>query len=153
MTANTESVISPDQQTAIATWIGKAAPIMLLADWSIVIGAEPPDSPGSWADTNMTGSYYEALIRINARLLNEPETRIREVLIHELVHLHHTDLRPALLECIAPGNPETERLLEATVDRYVERMVDQLARVIANHTTLPSLAPILKATPAEGVTA
>lgn len=143
--------LAPAQREALAGWLRLVADTLWLRDWTIIVDDEAPDEP--WANVRPTESYGDALIKIDASLLNETQLTIERVLVHELLHLHHGDLLLALRDATASADGAIQAMAEATVRRYVERMVDNLAKVIVASVPLPPLDDILAAAPTHDVVA
>lgn len=135
------------QHEAVATWLRQAADQLLLADWEILLERGHPDAPEAWATTHPQGSYHRAWIRVGADLLLESPAYLARALVHELVHLHHGDLKADLEDALTAvgAGPEVRALAAQVVVRHVEHLVDQVARIIAAGVKLPSVEPLRKA--------
>jgi hypothetical protein len=132
--------LTPAQRDGIGQWIREAADAHLhLKDWEFFIPTDPPNGAAAWADTTPTSSYNQARIRVSPDLLLEPQGVIKRALVHELVHLHHKDLLEALEDALASVADSTQQFAVATVLRYIEHMVDTLARVVCDAVDFPDV--------------
>ncbi len=144
-----ERALSPDQRQAAQLWLREMADRLLLQDWWISVGARPPEGFDHDAEVEVIGSHQEAIIYLDARMFSEPDrpAYVAKIMIHELVHLHHSDMNDALADLVVDLGDTLAKLHELTLSRYRERLVDNIARAIVGAVGHPDLDPLFDAEP------
>ena len=122
--------ISEAQCAAIQLWVDAAKIVMHLKDWDIQVHTGEPEE-GAWASIDLVGSYRQAVMTVAPKLLRQPDPVVVHTLVHELTHLHHGDINGAMVEAVESVDPAIKAIVLGVLDRYVERMVDQISKVIA----------------------
>lgn len=139
--------MSPAQRSAVATWLRAAADVLLLADWELVVDDEGPEE-AAWASVEIVGAHMEGFFRFNAEALRQPPEVVTSVLLHELVHCLHADIRAAVLDALDNADETTTKYVTSTLERHVERFTQQVARILARyHSNLPDITPVIDAEP------
>ena len=123
----------------LTTYVRRLADEMGLGNWKINVTSGTPENPEpfAFAETTVWGERFQGDILLNRDWHPTSKEELREILVHELLHLHLTDLDHAFYA--------TETLLgkptyAVAVDRYRtdrEKAVQQIARFWAPHLPLP----------------
>lgn len=145
--SDNEPVMSGAQREALGTWCRKVMNRLRLTDHALIVLPEPPerdpvDDVAPWASVTCS-PYPQSTLRVDATLFGEDTRLIEQKLLHEIVHMYHGDMIPAVLEMI--DDEGDSKRAEVVLRRYVEHMVDQVSRVIQEKVDLPPIGPILKA--------
>ena len=74
-------------RATVQAWINKAAPIVGLAEWKITVAADAA-AEDAWADIEPHSTDPRATLRIGSSFEEQSANRQREILTHELMHLH-----------------------------------------------------------------
>lgn len=138
----TRSTMTEAQRSGVEAWLVEAAKVLRLTDWDIMVDDGPTTDVDTWAETEPVHSYPAAVIRVNPLLLDQPDEEILRSLVHELVHLYHADMIEALQDSLHGLDEERAEIIERTVRRYLERLVDSVARLVSRTVPLPSLDEI-----------
>lgn len=140
-------VMSEAQRSAVFAWLRAGADVLGLDQWELIVDTEPPPrDTGALADTTITGPYRQAVIRVMGDALLDSDWRIGTALTHELVHLLHGDVLDALGEQTEHLDAGDARRIEKVVRRYIEALVDNVARAVYRAGIMPSLDTIRAAT-------
>lgn len=117
-------------------YLNDALPLLNLKQWTVKVSDDlPPDD--AWADVEASTNLWEATIRISNDLFKEKPEKQRQVLAHELMHLHYASVERAVetLEHVL-GNQAYE-ILEKLWDTETERAADAVSCVVAVILPLP----------------
>lgn len=141
--------MSEAQREAVEYWVHRAQAPLLLADWEIVVEPDPPADHDADAEILPVGQSKRARMRVSAELFAEDILYQRQVLVHEMVHLHCWDLDETLG---AMTKDETEGAWAQTAERQIHVLVDQIARLLCSSgLDLPSMGGLGRALPLDPV--
>ncbi len=135
--------ITNDQRAALTDWLRTTADEMRLRDWVIHVDPDPPSDEHAWAETRIVESYHRATISVSGFLLDEcSDAEIAQSLIHELLHIHHGDIIPAVKDAAESADPTVQAFIDKTLVRYIERMVEQLSVLLVGLVDYPPIKPL-----------
>lgn len=140
---------SPAQIEAVGAWMRETMDLLQLRDWSLLVMPDPPegaDGEEAWATVTCT-PYRQSELRVSADLLRCHASVIERALVHEIVHMYHADMMEAVWEVADKAEPGCFDIGQLVLVRYVERMVDQVARVLVEHVDLPPVTAMSTAEP------
>lgn len=136
-------VLRKKQRKAVGAWLREVADLIGLRDTMIKVSHGPaPDD--AWASCTPTYAQPEAIIKVHPEALEETPDDLARILVHELLHIHHGDLKLDLDEALEGCDPVQARWVMQVVVSNVEVLVDSLARVIVARVDLPSTDEIRK---------
>jgi len=121
----------------LSAYVRRLANEMGLGGWKVNIASGVTDSNTAYAETTIWDERFQGDILLNRDWHPTSKEELREIVVHELVHLHLADLDHALyaMETLL-GKPA----YAVAVDRYRtdrEKAVQQIARFWAPHLLLP----------------
>ena len=76
------------QQKQILAYLRECANLMALRDWVLILGSEPPDDAAAAASVTPTWGRKHACFRFCSDFWGFSREVQREIVCHELVHLH-----------------------------------------------------------------
>jgi hypothetical protein len=130
--------VSPERELLI-NYVMQIQRQMLLTEWRVYLSDNPPDENAvASMEFTDTGSA-EALLRVSESFWTRTPAMQRETIVHELLHVMTHDLLESIGSMKSSGYvPAGAGLMfEDLIGRTEERLVDRLARVIAEDFALP----------------
>lgn len=124
------------QRDQVSDYLNKFKDDVNLRQWTFKIGSDvPPDD--AWADVDISQHLWMVTIRISDDFFNENPKHQREILAHELTHVHYATVE-RLVETLKKtlGEP-TYHMFERLWDVEVERAADSLAIPLSKALPLP----------------
>lgn len=121
-------------------YIHKLQNQLQMIEWRIYLELEPPEGPDAVASVHIfDNGSAEAWIRVAERFWDQSPDQQREAIVHELLHVMTHDL---LISGRILGETdyiplEVQDMANRALQRAEERVVDRLARVIAEDFALP----------------
>jgi hypothetical protein len=111
---------------------------MLLGHWKLILWRKRPSGADENAAAGVVcqGSGHQAFIFLNEEFDAATRTEQREVIVHELVHLHLFPMRDHLHKQFGDWTDAWPVLRDAHLS-HEEYAVDDLARIIAPSLPLP----------------
>lgn len=120
---------------------------MALGHWTVRIVWEYPDrdlgAGNIQAEIEPIEGRYLACLRLGEGFWELDPAKTREVIVHELLHLHHSAVTDAIdrgRTKLLLGEP-AHAILSDVVDREAELMVDALTSVLVEHMPEPKAWP------------
>lgn len=123
----------------LATYINETAAALGLADWHFTIEAEPAKE-GTYAQVNPVMGQRRAWLRFAVEVFDQSAERLREVIVHELMHCHVDRMDTAFHAAVDAGlGPQAEAVAVANWESVLEDAVDNIATAIAMFLPVPPL--------------
>jgi len=125
--------VTASDQIALTLYVREIADRFGLKDWEFDVDREPTDSVYDATTSTTSGKKYAVLwFRYDVRLWKLE--RLREVVLHELLHWHLAGADAAIQMDILPEDDPRYKLFE----RFLEYSIDGIATAIAPHYPLIS---------------
>lgn len=142
-----QQVPSRARQDAIGSYIGDLKSRMNLGHWTVRIMWEHPeralDGSEIQAEIEQIEGRYLAVLRLGEGFWDFDPSQVREVVVHELLHLHHMRVSSLTdwgrLNKLV-GDP-AHVMIKDNLDRELELMVDTLTSVLVEHMPLAEKWP------------
>lgn len=110
---------------------------MNLRQWNIKVADDlPPDD--SWADVEVSQNLWSATIRLSNDFFKESPEHQREILAHELSHVHYASLERLVETLEKILGDQAYRILESLWDIESERAADSIAVPLGRLLPLPN---------------
>ena len=121
----------------LTEYVNRLAALMGLSNWHITIRSGAPDTADAWAETKVWERALRGDIVLNVDKRPDDRPHLREILVHELLHLHLADLDHAAqgVETVLGQSVYTVFYDRHSVDE--EKTVQQIARFWAPKLPLP----------------
>lgn len=127
-------------QKKVARYVWKLRGEMWLGIWSIDVLLEdyPGENSDSLATISPTNAQHRAELEIKPSVAEDGGERLRQTIVHELIHLYHRDASDVLrLSLPKELSTSAYTLLWEAFRQATELMVDDMARAWAEHLSLP----------------
>ena len=132
------------QGLALAAYIATLLPTLRLSHWQVKVQPEPA-SEGHEASVSCTEDRYIAAIRVSQEFWTLPPETQRNVITHELIHVHNSQVDDAVILARKPLGEQAWALFWGSYAHADEYATDALAAVLAPFLPLPELPPAEKA--------
>lgn len=120
-------------------YIGVVRDALRMQGWDIVLFTEPTELEDTWAETWQSYNHQTTNIKIGRTLLQQKPTRIRNTLVHELVHAQHRDVSILWEGCTVNNSeiPERDsRSWNSDFTMHMERLVSWVTQRIEDSVPL-----------------
>jgi hypothetical protein len=110
---------------------------MNLRQWNIKVADDlPPDD--SWADVEVSQNLWTATIRLSNDFFKESAEHQREILAHELSHVHYASVERLVETLEKILGDQAYKILESLWDIESERAADSIAVPLGRLLPLPN---------------
>ena len=127
-----------DKWDALEEYLAALQSALHAAEWRVSVAREASDVD-AWADINPSEVAYTAELRVSHDFWVQSPKRQREVLTHEVVHLLTARLDQTVEALEEPLGKVAWAIFDRHYEMATERVVDQLAIVLAERLPLPEL--------------
>lgn len=121
-------------RTQFKAWVEEAR-LLLASEWEVEVKFEcAPDqeADGNNAAIGVHGDYLRATLYCNPPSLNRSEARVKRTAYHEILHLALNDLDDAAKLAGRQLATQASSLHMEVHNKELERVIDRLARVLAD---------------------
>lgn len=119
------------------SYVQELANLMGLPHWAITIRFEERSSSDAHAEVSRTDGALRAELWLEEKFTALPRSRQRQVIVHELMHLHTADLQ-GLLDAARKQMERSEGRLWKTVTSAAEELlVDSVAEAWSSSLPMP----------------
>lgn len=126
----------PDRDKLLQGYIDAVAAVMLLRDWRITFDPAVHPDDDAEAEVN-TNDGCVAMLYVHSVFWAKTPSEQREIIVHELGHLHTSRLRDAVV-LLERAVPETSfKVFRAMLSDADEHAVQMFARILAPAIQLP----------------
>ena len=125
------------ERDRVRDYLGKIKDDMNLRQWTIKVSDDlPPDD--SWADVEVSQNLWTATVRISNDFFKESPEHQREILAHELSHVHYGSLERLVESLDKILGDQAYKILEHLWDIESERAADSIAVPLGRSLPLPN---------------
>ena len=119
-----------------SAYLNDALPLFNLKQWTVKVSDDlPPDD--SWADVEASSNLWEATIRVSNDLFKEKPEKQRQILAHELMHLHYASVERVVDTLEHTLGSQAHEIVEKIWDVETERAADAISCVVDKLLPLP----------------
>jgi hypothetical protein len=124
------------QRDQVCDYLNRVKDEANLRQWIFKVGNDvPPDD--AWADVEISQHLWTVTIRISDDFFNESSKHQREVLAHELTHVHYATVERLVEALRKTLGDSSYHMFERLWDIEVERAADSLAIPLSEALPLP----------------
>lgn len=117
-------------------YLNDALPLLNLKQWTVKVSDDlPPDD--AWADIEASTNLWEATIRVSNDLFKEKPEKQRQILAHELMHLHYASVERVVDTLEHTLGSQAYEIIEKVWDVETERAADAISCVVDKLLPLP----------------
>lgn len=117
-------------------YLNDALPLLNLKQWTVKVSDDlPPDD--AWADIEASTNLWEATIRVSNDLFKEKPEKQRQILAHELMHLHYASVERVVDTLEHTLGSQAYEIIEKVWDVETERASDAISCVVDKLLPLP----------------
>lgn len=125
------------QRDKVREYLKKNKDSLNLRQWNIKVSDDlPPDD--SWADIEVSQNLWSATIRLSNDFFKEDPEHQREILAHELCHVHYSSLERLVETLEKILGDQGYKILESLWDIESERAADSIAVPLGRLLPLPN---------------
>lgn len=73
-------------------YIGVVRDALRMSDWDVVLMPDPLEDEDTWAETWQSHNHQLTNVRLCRNFFDQTPARIRNTIVHELIHAQHRDL-------------------------------------------------------------
>ena len=73
-------------------YIGVVRDALRMQQWDVILHTDPLEDDDAWAETWQSHNHATTNIRLCARFFDQTPDRIRNTIVHELIHVQHRDI-------------------------------------------------------------
>ncbi len=124
---------------AVNAYLRAAADALGLKDWRITFDPQPTTEEDTYAEIDATEDRH-ASVQLCATFATLPARQQREIIVHELCHLHTTRLRTIAEDLAASESTGTKSFILKTIENADEHAVESFAQLLAPQLPLPAFS-------------
>lgn len=125
------------ERDRVRDYLAKNKDDLNLRQWTIKVSDDlPPDD--SWADVEVSQNLWTATVRISNDFFKESPEHQREILAHEMTHVHYASLERLIETLEKILGDQAYKILEGLWDIESERAADSIAVPLGRSLPLPN---------------